>query len=360
MGSSPRVRGKLVPRPTKRGAGRLIPACAGKTSPSPANPRRTRAHPRVCGENRAHRASPFASRGSSPRVRGKRSLLRRCSCAWGLIPACAGKTIVMVIARKLNAAHPRVCGENPTRKVPYNVCRGSSPRVRGKLHRSAARARSRGLIPACAGKTTSLPTTTRATVAHPRVCGENVPRLSGATVRVGSSPRVRGKHAETRAHFPPPGLIPACAGKTVSVTLGPPLTWAHPRVCGENSGSRSDGPGLSGSSPRVRGKPGPFPTWGPKRRLIPACAGKTFLGLFVVLSRAAHPRACGENPDTTVGDLVAWGSSPRVRGKHDSAFQGWWSVGLIPARAGKTYSSHLTSSQRPAQPRACGENRAVC
>ena len=51
---------------------RYIPACAGearvKTAPASIYP----VHPRVCGGSVHRMPSPLASRGTSPRVRGKR------------------------------------------------------------------------------------------------------------------------------------------------------------------------------------------------------------------------------------------------------------------------------------------------
>ena len=50
--------------------------------------------------------------GSSPRVRGKRLIVRSQSVSSGLIPACAGKTVQELIGNAFKRAHPRVCGEN--------------------------------------------------------------------------------------------------------------------------------------------------------------------------------------------------------------------------------------------------------
>ena len=92
LGSSPRVRGK--PGRGQRGESpcRLIPACAGKTECRKYARSESWAHPRVCGENRCSRYPAQRMAGSSPRVRGK--LLPRFPCGRtvGLIPACAGKT----------------------------------------------------------------------------------------------------------------------------------------------------------------------------------------------------------------------------------------------------------------------------
>ena len=70
-----------------------------------------------------------------------------------LIPACAGKTMMPLIALDRIGAHPRVCGENHFAKAAKRFGEGSSPRVRGKQRRAALKSTHFGLIPACAGKT---------------------------------------------------------------------------------------------------------------------------------------------------------------------------------------------------------------
>ena len=90
------------------------------------------AHPRVCGENRRTARLILELIGSSPRVRGKlvdggaRVVMR------GLIPACAGKTWSMRLWGAGCLAHPRVCGENFVAVDACGLGEGSSPRVRGK------------------------------------------------------------------------------------------------------------------------------------------------------------------------------------------------------------------------------------
>ena len=91
--------------------------------------------------------------GSSPRARGKLAGQGIGFFGEGLIPACAGKTAPRIRPRRLRPAHPRVCGENLSRKSPGLSGKGSSPRVRGKLKRVKIGDVTAGLIPACAGKT---------------------------------------------------------------------------------------------------------------------------------------------------------------------------------------------------------------
>ena len=91
-------------------------------------------------------------------------------------------------------------------------------------------------------------------------------------------------------------------------------------------------------------------------RLIPACAGKTFSSVFGSLVPAAHPRVCGENAFLEVPGKGHLGSSPRVRGKHRGMLHGGAGGGLIPACAGKTYDTAYHTGNWGAHPRVCGEN----
>ena len=316
QGSSPRVRGKLrclLPRVVQAG---LIPACAGKTRSSRRPARNCPAHPRVCGENLTSTPTLLATRGSSPRVRGKRPPTTRAAPHTGLIPECAGKTAADHAGGTAYRAHPRVCGENLIPVIEALVPVGSSPRVRGKLDEQGQDDAVRGLIPACAGKTTPRRRRARQSRAHPRVCGENSHYEWEGCDCPGSSPRVRGKPRHRTAPRATDGLIPACAGKT---TLRPPMCRgrpAHPRVCGENAPFACVRSCVSGSSPRVRGKPPGRPC--------------------TTSARAAHPRVCGENSASELPWFGSVGSSPRVRGKRHDWPVTTDSTGLIPACAGKT------------------------
>ena len=131
-----------------------------------------------------------------------------------LIPACAGKTAGVMGIMLMPWAHPRVCGENPSRISWSMSSRGSSPRVRGKRRNQTEHVLYRGLIPACAGKTPLTHALVCNLRAHPRVCGENRLALRKEINTNGSSPRVRGKPSPSRVFKEIGGLIPACAGKT--------------------------------------------------------------------------------------------------------------------------------------------------
>ena len=213
-GSSPRVRGKRGIVHVARTVPGLIPACAGKTVLDQSSNGGLWAHPRVCGENARGRSDSVSPRGSSPRVRGKLNPVHVARAVGRLIPACAGKTKNSRKPRAGLPAHPRVCGENITVNSEEAGAQGSSPRVRGKRASRYVALFGMGLIPACAGKTGSARGWRRVETAHPRVCGENLIGLGADLASMGSSPRVRGKPVYSWPTIEDHGLIPACAGKT--------------------------------------------------------------------------------------------------------------------------------------------------
>ena len=167
---------------------------------------------------------------------------------------------------------------------------------------------------------------------------------------------MRGKRGNRFPRFRRGGLIPAYAGKTTRIVSGTLKCGAHPRVCGENFDLRECRSVRRGSSPRMRGKPGPLPEYARVRRLIPAYAGKTRSTALLLTALRAHPRVCGENLKHA-GELMPFeGSSPRMRGKLCRAIKVICHIGLIPAYAGKTRRRPHAHRPRWAHPRVCGEN----
>ena len=172
--------------------------------------------------------------------------------------------------------------------------------------------------------------------AHPRVGGENVGTNGICSSPSGSSPRGRGKLVVREQRARGFGLIPAWAGKTF---LGLPFsssTTAHPRVGGENARVRRLAVLQPGSSPRGRGKRKGLSCRRDQERLIPAWAGKTSIGRSMTSYATAHPRVGGENTVRVTLAIVVRGSSPRGRGKPTPMRWVPTPTRLIPAWAGKT------------------------
>ena len=131
----------------------FIPACAGNT-PSCTFPLPSRTvHPRVCGEHFFTILGKKQRHGSSPRVRGTRTLPGFPQSLGRFIPACAGNTLKYTNPSPQAPVHPRVCGEHTSLRPPRPPLRGSSPRVRGTLILDGEFVIATRFIPACAGNT---------------------------------------------------------------------------------------------------------------------------------------------------------------------------------------------------------------
>ena len=114
-------------------------------------------HPRMCGEHVMMVGSFRLSKGSSPHVRGALLADRAIICAFGIIPACAGSTSTQSDQPTEYGDHPRMCGEHMPIIGNNNLDSGSSPHVRGARVLHAHGQRSPGIIPACAGSTCCRP-----------------------------------------------------------------------------------------------------------------------------------------------------------------------------------------------------------
>ena len=172
-GSSPRVRGNVCSVPYLREDRPVHPRACGETRRSrravPVPP----VHPRACGER------------LSPRDRAVRRQR--------FIPARAGERRSAALDMICAPVHPRACGGDGhgPGEVAANV--GSSPRVRGRLVRGLTASGPARFIPARAGETAPAASTGGACPVHPRACGGEVTSSTCATLRPGSSPRVRGR-----------------------------------------------------------------------------------------------------------------------------------------------------------------------
>ena len=172
-GSPPRVRGEAFQAPCSLRHLRITPACAGRSSPRPAQTRQKRDHPRVCGEKAYDKRTSRAVRGSPPRVRGEVSVHQRALARAGITPACAGRSSGSMMLRCSVPDHPRVCGEKACRLMNTPSVTGSPPRVRGEVIESVEKC--------------------QLTLDHPRVCGEKQRTRKANLCQRGSPPRVRGE-----------------------------------------------------------------------------------------------------------------------------------------------------------------------
>ena len=355
-GSSPRVRGKLPVDQHGHHRRRIIPASAGQTPSSWLRPPCRSDHPRECGANHLPYQVFFFAYGSSPRVRGKLRSSDEGDGRTRIIPASAGQTANSARTWAGDADHPRECGANVPKRAQNPVGLGSSPRVRGKHFQTAGAKRACRIIPASAGQTSVSNSAGGWRPDHPRECGANQKQGEDAKKSLGSSPRVRGKLFFDGGHAGGERIIPASAGQTAAMSAGLAPNADHPRECGANQVARLNSDGISGSSPRVRGKPLGRRASARPSRIIPASAGQTETSRLTLKAPTDHPRECGANHSWMYARRRQFGSSPRVRGKLIGLLSRIFGNRIIPASAGQTSSSVGGATTTTDHPRECGAN----
>jgi len=232
-GSSPRLRGTLRTLAPRTSADRFIPAPAGNASPRGARTGPLPVHPRACGERWPVRAYREPNGGSSPRLRGTRALQGSAERYARFIPAPAGNAFIVRDISSTAPVHPRACGERDGRRCLGVIAGGSSPRLRGTLHRGRLTVWRRRFIPAPAGNARREPRKDALTPVHPRACGERSSACKQVALAGGSSPRLRGTHRGTQPKQGKRRFIPAPAGNAVTDYAKRPSKAVHPRACGE-------------------------------------------------------------------------------------------------------------------------------
>ncbi len=170
----------------------------------------------------------------------------------------------------------------------------------------------------------------------------------------GSSPLARGGHPRDREQLYEPRLIPARAGRTGAEVLSRVSGWAHPRSRGADIQVGSTCLKDFGSSPLARGGHAVMSSVAHAIGLIPARAGRTFPSGANNPARGAHPRSRGADCLATRGTGRSGGSSPLARGGRPGAALPYFSARLIPARAGRTPTASQAAVAAWAHPRSRG------
>ena len=91
-------------------------------------------------------------------------------------------------------------------------------------------------------------------------------------------------------------------------------------------------------------------------RIIPADAGSTSSMRSRRRGTGDHPRGCGEHKNVPAIRSGQRGSSPRMRGAHDTEYHQRTHAGIIPADAGSTMTIVGFVVMPGDHPRGCGEH----
>ena len=133
QGSPPRMRGKEWFRDQNIDDPGITPAYAGKSFSNRRYGYCTGDHPRVCGEKFLETKTWTTRQGSPPRMRGKVPFSVFHGFGAGITPAYAGKSTRQTNLQKKSRDHPRVCGEKLKFIAAVFSMWGSPPRMRGKV-----------------------------------------------------------------------------------------------------------------------------------------------------------------------------------------------------------------------------------
>ena len=170
----------------------------------------------------------------------------------------------------------------------------------------------------------------------------------------GSSPHLRGSRACQQVVCRCGRVIPAPAGQPPTSGELPRNRKGHPRTCGAAELGQGVPHQGSGSSPHLRGSPGPCANCCGWLWVIPAPAGQPTPGTATPDGGSGHPRTCGAAD--LVGPVVKLesGSSPHLRGSPRRSSRSRSSLGVIPAPAGQPRSWPRAHPPRWGHPRTCG------
>ena len=233
IGSSPRMRGTLKPLFQVRVLQRFIPAHAGNSDMSAAHSTISPVHPRACGELYRVRLQSVDLGGSSPRMRGTHQLQRPCHRRTRFIPAHAGNSLDPGDLLPEPPLHPRACGELRVLadREPHVI--GSSPRMRGTRSLWQRLGLGSRFIPAHAGNSGSRSSEAIQITVHPRACGELVQLTNPGVASNGSSPRMRGTPRLPRQERQGAAVHPrACGELGIQSLVQALLVGSSPRMRG--------------------------------------------------------------------------------------------------------------------------------
>ena len=273
------------------------------------------------------------------------------------IPARAGNTTRVPSTTHCSSVHPRSRGEHWGGSPSCGTTGGSSPLARGTLRRPPPLHPPRRFIPARAGNTSSGGTGAEDSAVHPRSRGEHPRRPVRAASLSGSSPLARGTRQRPARARRLRRFIPARAGNTVDTPAACPPSPVHPRSRGEHPCRSCIPPGAYGSSPLARGTRGSAERWPPTSRFIPARAGNTASPGPSSRGCSVHPRSRGEHQGRRLRGGRAVGSSPLARGTRPECGCSVCRVRFIPARAGNTGCCTREPRWSTVHPRSRGEHR---
>ena len=231
---------------------------------------------------------------------------------------------------------------------------GSSPLARGLQPHHGAQGGRRGIIPARAGFTRTSVGEIIPLRDHPRSRGVYTSPPPVSQMKSGSSPLARGLHGWKIAARQKVRIIPARAGFTLYHGLSAQARQDHPRSRGVYGLHRGRGALGAGSFPLARGLLRRPAGADDRAGIIPARAGFTYSRFPGHPAFADHPRSRGVYRPMYQVHSGVLGSSPLARGLRPRFRRRRHHRRIIPARAGFTSPCATGRGRRGDHPRSRG------
>ncbi len=193
---------------------------------------------------------------------------------------------------------------------------GSPPLARERLGRGPGFPSRYRITPARAGKTRGMPDCIMTKGDHPRSRGKDSKSSATVCSNLGSPPLARERLPRLAPAPVAPGITPARAGKTFPTVLEVLFQGDHPRSRGKDSTASKVLTMVTGSPPLARERHANIQRFNKSIGITPARAGKTaYLG-WAIMDGKDHPRSRGKDAcnNSLIGTAV--GSPPLARERH--------------------------------------------
>ena len=253
IGSPPLARGTGRCKRTACNVYGITPACAGNRVSTFPILIIIQDHPRLRGEQSTLCTKQAVTLGSPPLARGTEYPLTNRCCAQGITPACAGNSRHVISLRQIKWDHPRLRGEQVSRICRAVLSLGSPPLARGTVVIKRHVRVHNGITPACAGNSYLVIYQCHKTGDHPRLRGEQPSRKDVYAQIEGSPPLARGTEMKLINDLSEQRITPACAGNRKIFLLIKCSVKDHPRLRGEQLNAESKKLQEQGSPPLARG-----------------------------------------------------------------------------------------------------------
>ena len=293
-----------------------------------------RDHPHAYGDKKIPLFVKRSCLGSSPRVWGQADKVDYENFYDRIIPTRMGTSSITARFPEMRWDHPHAYGDKFNVDEVLSLVEGSSPRVWGQVKFCGTADKNTGIIPTRMGTSCRTNVTHSVIKDHPHAYGDKLSCLCLGCRVAGSSPRVWGQAAVTKANMEEIGIIPTRMGTRQRQNEQSAFREDHPHAYGDKRSRRRNSRSRNGSSPRVWGQEVFSARCNNALGIIPTRMGTRYQHLGTMWSHKDHPHAYGDKRFFVTQQEKSQGSSPRVWGQALFVSSSAVFLGIIPTRMG--------------------------